>query len=154
MPFVKNVAIIAQADVEAITHEDSLLELDADGATFAETIKRATNYIIKQCRFRSWNPTKISNTDDFEAIAAYWTVIATLGAQPRTPDIVDKLEYYEGKLKEEWATIVVEYDGTQDQVISPRRGGPVVINRDRRFRLAGPVDNDVGPQDDSFTETR
>lgn len=83
MGLVADVAIVVQADVEAISGESGLTGLDQGGATLAAAMVQATNFLMLDLRgLKSVDPAKVSNVSELKIPAALMAAHLRLIAQP------------------------------------------------------------------------
>src|SRR5206468_3764683 len=68
--FAADRAIVTTQEVEAITHEGGLENLDTGSATLVALLPQATNAIVRELKKRGADPEYVTNVADFKEIAA------------------------------------------------------------------------------------
>ncbi len=82
MPLTRDVPLVSAGEVEALTHEEGLDNLNGGSATIDNSCVAATNEIIRKLKFQDIPPEEVSNTTDLKDAACYLAAAFALGSLP------------------------------------------------------------------------
>lgn len=140
MPLVQDTAIIVQTDVEAITGEVGLTNLDSGGATLANAMNQATNYLMLWLRGdRGIDPATVANVSELKIPAALIAAWLRLAAQP-DEESQARAERLKKRFEEAFTKYVYISTKTGDEVTLADKGLPRSINFDS-VPFFAPTDN-------------
>src|SRR5580698_460469 len=132
MGFSADTPIVTEAEVEAITHEGGLANLDTGSATVVALLPQATNAIVRELKKRGADPRWVLNVSDFKEVASLWVLATIFESLPQGDEENQrKAEHYRKRFEKEIKEIFIELDPTQDDEASlPEKGLPRVVNLD------------------------
>ena len=142
MGFVADTAIVTASEVEAITHESGLANLDAGSATLVALLPQATNAIVRELKKRGADPSAVTNLADFKEVAALWVLATVFESLPQGDEENQrKADHYRKRFEKEIKEILIEYDPTEEDAPSlPEKGLPIVVNLDSEPSFTRPLD--------------
>ncbi len=143
MGFYADTAIVTAQEVEAITHEGGLENLDSGSATLAALLPQATNAIIRELKKRGADPLYVLNVQDFKETASLWVLATIFESQPQGDEENQrKAQHYRARFEKEIKEVFIEVDPTQeDEASLPDKGLPRVVNLDSEPSFMRPTDN-------------
>ena len=142
MGFFADTPIVTQAEVEAITHEGGLENLDTGSATLAALLPQATNALIRELKKRGADPFWVTNVQDFKEVASLWILATIFDSQPQGDEENQrKAQHYRQRFEKEIKEIFIELDPTKENEASlPDKGLPTVVNLDSEPSFMRPTD--------------
>jgi len=130
----------AVSEIELITGEAQLVNLERGSLTVLGVAGEATNWLIREMRKRHGgkDPATVTNQQDLEHAAAYW-IVATLFRADPAEGSPDKAVRYE--ILADSALESASFQFSSGEVRSGnRRRGPLVVNHDSGPAIGGGVD--------------
>jgi len=136
MGFTADTAATTNADFTKYAMEQQLSNLLRDSNTYDDLHKGAVNVLIRDLRGKGYDPSLITNTEDFKAELVYWILVRIKEAQARAGNRAaqDQVIQYEEKYQQQVRTRVYV---TASKVRTARRL-PMVSNLDHGMEF-GPV---------------
>lgn len=127
---VEDVALVTSSEVEEISGEAELGNLDSGSATVANAAKQATNWLILWARgVRGIDPSTISNTSELKTPAAHHAAFMRLDAQPGE-DAKKRAVEQRTRRDEALKMFVVVSTSTGERQTLAEEAAPRVYNRD------------------------